>query len=35
MYKDYNPLLTHSQIYADQTFQQNQQLPYQSLLMNY
>jgi hypothetical protein len=35
IYKDYGPLLTHTQIYEDQTFQQNQELTYQSLLINY
>jgi len=35
MHKDYGPLLTHTQIYADQTFHQNKDLPHKSLLMNH
>ena len=35
MYKDYGPLLTHTQVYANQTFQQNQDLPHKSILMNH
>ena len=35
VYKDYGPLLTRTHIYADQTLQQNQELPHKSLLMNH